>query len=229
MAFLLPIAFGLVILAAVAVQGSAVDAAEKIANGSELWPEYAYSGDDELFGGDSAEVFPDTVVGPLEPERVSAAAPEFEGLYADGGRCWPAVWSASMTVGQAADSTTTYTGYVPSLTPPVGGLDDTGFTHHGVRSSVQNIFQQEFAESVYQFVLNTDVRLPSDLVLKVGSDRFFVDDSEALGADNSIRVWPLESGMGWTEGETKRVRLAESPFRLPQTDISNLESLGSTG
>ena len=120
------------------------------------------------FRGDSAEVFPDTVVGPLEPERVSEATPECEGLYADDGRCWPAVWSASMTVGQVTDSTTTYTGYVPSLTPPVGELDHTDFTHHGARYSVENLFQQEFAERVYQLVLNTDARLPNDLILKVG-------------------------------------------------------------
>lgn len=69
------------------------------------------------------------------------------------------VWSANMTVGQASDSTESYTGYLPGLSSPEGDLDVTEFTYKDVQYTILGIFQQEFGPTVKQLVFNADVPL----------------------------------------------------------------------
>ena len=91
-----------------------------------------------------------------------------------------AVWSATLTVGRASDSKTTYMGYFSSPEITGGALDVNTFIDDGVGYRIiYLVFQQTC--SVQQLVLNTDKTLPNGLILQAGDDPFPVADSDALG------------------------------------------------
>ena len=117
------------------------------------------------------------------------------------------VWSATLTVGMATDETTTYLGYAPGLEPPSGNLDDTAFTDRGEGYEIENLFHQEFNGTFRQLVLDTNVRLPNDLVFEVDAERFALSDAAALGSNGSIQAWWLDSGIAWDDGDTMTVKL----------------------
>ena len=123
------------------------------------------------------------------------------------------VWSAWLTIGSESDSNTTYWGYIPSLEPNVGELDDTEFDFDGVAYTVLNLFFQQTG-SVQQLVLEADLPLPGGLVFAAGTDRFAISDSDALGSGGNIHVWRQDSSLGWAEGQTFEVALLlESSFQ----------------
>ena len=118
-----------------------------------------------------------------------------------------AVWLARMTVGYASDSNTTYWGYMPGQSSTPGALDSDWFQYEGQTFVIQNLFLQQVRGGITQLVLNTDQRLPDELVFQAGVEEFRVRDALALGANNNIHAWRLESGLGWNEGETFQVGL----------------------
>lgn len=118
------------------------------------------------------------------------------------------VWFADMVVGEASDSTRTYLGYMPSMSPPEGELDDIAFAYDGVEYTIDALFYQEIG-TVRQLVLSADRPLPDDLVLEFGGSKYPVADSMKLGADGNIHVWRLDSSLGWTEGLQLEVGLTQ--------------------
>ena len=117
------------------------------------------------------------------------------------------VWSATLTVGMATDGTTTYLGYGPGLDPPTGNLDDITFTDRGEEYEIENLNHQDFNGTFQQLVLDTNVRLPNDLVFEADGERFALSDAKRLGLNGSIQAWQLDSGMGWDDGDTMTVKL----------------------
>ena len=158
----------------------------------------------------------------MEPESAFSEGPGYEGLYVHEEGCILPVWQATLTVGEASDSINTYRGYVPSLSPPVGDLGDTVFAYGGVEYTVENLFYQQFADSVRQLVLNTGTRLPARLALTVGMDQFLVSHSTLLGPNQNIHVWRLDSDICWEEGQEMVVSLTETQLRLPESQDSKL-------
>ena len=122
-------------------------------------------------------------------------------IYAESRGGMKVVWSATLTVGMATDGTTTYLGYGPGLEPPLGNLNDTTFTDRGEGYDIENLFHQEFNGTFQQLVLDTNVRLPNDLVFEADGERFDLSDAAALGLNGSIQAWRLDSGMGWDDGD----------------------------
>ena len=121
----------------------------------------------------------------------------------------PTVWFADLVVGEASDSTRIYQGYMPSMSPPEGELDDTAFTYDGVEYTIVALFYQETG-TVRQLVLSADRPLPDDLVLEFGGNKYPVADSLKLGAGGNIHVWRLDSSLGWTEGLQLEVGLTQA-------------------
>ena len=117
------------------------------------------------------------------------------------------VWSATLTVGMATDGTTTYLGYGLGLDPPIGNLDDITLTDRGEEYEIENLYHQDFNGTFQQLVLDTNVRLPNDLVFEADGERFALSDAKRLGLNGSIQAWQLDSGMGWDEGDTMTVKL----------------------
>ena len=117
------------------------------------------------------------------------------------------VWSATLTVGMATDGTTTYLGYGPGLDPPIGNLDDITLTDRGEEYEIENLYHQDFNGTFQQLVLDTNVRLPNDLVFEADGERFALSDAKRLGLNGSIQAWQLDSGMGWDDGDTMTVKL----------------------
>ena len=111
------------------------------------------------------------------------------------------VWSANMTVGRASDSTQSYTGYLPDLSPSEGDLDVTEFTDNDVQYTILGIFQQEFGESVKQLVFSADVPLDDGLYFKAGDDVFPLLRAADLGSGRNIHAWRLKETLGWSEGD----------------------------
>ena len=116
------------------------------------------------------------------------------------------VWSALLTVGMATDGRTTIHGYVPGGSEPIGDLDDTAFSDRGVDYAILTLIHQQTG-SVNQVVLEVDAGLPDDLIFEVDGERFAVSDSLALGLHENIHVWRLDSGIGWSEGDSMAVKL----------------------
>ena len=117
------------------------------------------------------------------------------------------VWSATLTVGEASQDETTILGYVPGRNVDIGDLDDTEFSDRGVEYAIENLFHQEFNGTFRQLVLDTNVRLPDDLVFEVDAERFALSDAAALGLNGSIQAWRLDSSMSWDDGDTMTVKL----------------------
>ena len=116
------------------------------------------------------------------------------------------VWTANLVVGEASNSSTTYLGYLPSMSPPEGQLDITTFTYDGVEYSIRSLFYQEVGQA-RQLVLSTDQQLPDELVLEIGGMEYPVADSLKMGTDGNIHGWRLESDLGWTEDQRLEVSL----------------------
>ena len=116
------------------------------------------------------------------------------------------VWTADLVVGEASDSTRTYLGYMPSMSPPEGELSSNTFTHDGVEYTILAIFYQEIG-TVRQLVLNTDRQLPDELALEFSGNKYPVADSLKLGTDGNIHAWRLDSDLGWAEGQQLEVGL----------------------
>ena len=55
---------------------------------------------------------------------------------------------------------------MPGLSPQVGHLDDTEFTYGRIGYRVEDLFCQQFGDSIYQSVLNID----GPFAKQVGSD-----------------------------------------------------------
>ena len=117
------------------------------------------------------------------------------------------IWSATLTVGGASDSTVTYLGYAPPLAPDGGGLDSTEFTYKGVEYHLEALFYQEHISGVRQLVFDAGAPLPENLVLQVDHRQFFVSDSLKLGSDGDIHAWRLSRSLNWTAGDTVGLKL----------------------
>ena len=89
---------------------------------------------------------------------------------------------------------------------PIGDLDDTAFSDRGVDYAILTLIHQQTG-SVNQVVLEVDAGLPDDLIFEVDGERFAVSDSLALGLHENIHVWRLDSGIGWSEGDSMAVKL----------------------
>ena len=116
------------------------------------------------------------------------------------------VWSATLTVGEASQDETTILGYVPGRNVDIGDLDDTEFSDRGADYAILTLIHQQTG-SVNQVVLEVDAGLPDDLIYEVDGERFAVSDSLALGLHENIHVWRLDSGIGWSDGDTMTVKL----------------------
>ena len=112
------------------------------------------------------------------------------------------IWSATITVGGASDSTVTYLGYAPPLAPDGGDVDSTEFTYKGVEYHLEALFYQEHIGGVRQLVFDAGAPLPDNLVLQVDHRQFFVSDSLKLGANGDIHAWRLSRTLNWTAGQT---------------------------
>ena len=125
--------------------------------------------------------------------------------------CGPSwVWSATMTVGEASDSSTSYLGYSPSLGADGGGLDDTDFSYDGVDYIIESLYYLEHDSGVMQLVFYAAAPLPDELVLQAGHQQFFVSDSLKLGANGDIHAWRLDRPLNWTEGQTVELQIRET-------------------
>ena len=129
-----------------------------------------------------------------------------EPIYAESRGRMMVVWSALLTVGMATDGRTTIHGYVPGGSEPIGDLDDTAFSDRGVDYAILTLIHQQTG-SVNQVVLEVDAGLPDDLIFEVDGERFAVSDSLALGLHENIHVWRLDSGIGWSDGDSMAVKL----------------------
>ena len=116
------------------------------------------------------------------------------------------VWSATLTVGEVSDSTRVVKGFGSRMDPVLGGLSEVRFSDRGAEYTVETLVHQQVG-SVHQLVLEVDAQLPDDMVFKVGDERFNVSDATILGMNEDIHAWWLESGMGWSEGDTVAVEL----------------------
>ena len=117
------------------------------------------------------------------------------------------VWTATMTVGVASDSTITYKGYAPPLAPDGGDLDDTEFSHKGIDYRVEAVFYQEVIGGIRQLVFTAGSPLSDELVLQAGHRQFFVSDSLKLGSNGDIHAWRLNRPLIWAQGQTVELQL----------------------
>lgn len=115
------------------------------------------------------------------------------------------IWSAALTVGEASDGDTTYKGYASNMSPVLGSLE-VKFLDRGAEYTIETLVHQQVG-SFNQLELEANVRLPDDLVLKIGDRYFLLRDSKTLGLDGDMYTWSLDSGLGWEEGDTMRVKL----------------------
>ena len=130
------------------------------------------------------------------------------------------VWSATLTVGMAADSTTTYLGYSSDPTLESGGLDVETFEHEGVTYTVEDLFIQQVG-SFRQLVLYAGNPLPEYMIFTAGDEEFDVADSNLLGLHQNIHAWRLDSDLGWEEGQTVEVSLlCEKEFMTQELEPS---------
>ena len=119
------------------------------------------------------------------------------------------VWEANLTVGVASDSTITYLGYAPPLSPDGGDLDVTTFSHDGVDYTVRGIYLQESIGGFRQLIFDGGARLPEDLFLEVGDDQFLVSESNLYGLNQNFHGWVMDESLGWTEGQVIEVALMQ--------------------
>ena len=115
------------------------------------------------------------------------------------------LWSTDITVGTAANSDDPIqvcTGYFPPGDEYQGELNDSAFTVDGLDRNVNAIFEQQFGDSFRQLVFEAGERLPDNLILQVGDNRFRVSGSGKLGIRGNIHAWTLEESLGWDEGAT---------------------------
>ena len=117
-----------------------------------------------------------------------------------------AVWSATLTVGEASQDETTILGYIPGRNVDIGDLDDTEFSDRGVEYAIDSLVHKEVG-SINQLVLETSTGLPDDLIFEVDGERYAISDADALGLHKDIHVWWFDSGLGWSDGETMTVKL----------------------
>ena len=96
---------------------------------------------------------------------------------------------------------------MPGQSSTPGALDSDWFQYEGQTFVIQNLVLQQMRGGITQLVLNTDQRLPDELVFQAVDEEFRVSDALALGANNNIHACRLESGLGWNEGETFQVGL----------------------
>ena len=96
---------------------------------------------------------------------------------------------------------------MPGQSSTPGALDSDWFQYEGQTFVIQNLVLQQMRGGITQLVLNTDRRLPDELVFQAGDEEFRVSDALALGANNNIPAWRLDSRLGWNEGETFQVGL----------------------
>ena len=164
---------------------------------------------------------------------VSPAAPIFPGNFDDMGFFPPVppvparevyVWSACLTVGESADSTTTFLGYLSEPSPADGSLSPATFTHGDVEYTVGNLYYREGGEEGRQLLLQSDMPFPHELTLYLGNAEFPFSDSETFESGGNSLVWQLDEGLGWTDGQGVLVTLLEthgSPMdsgETPSTD-----------
>ena len=87
---------------------------------------------------------------------------------------------------------------------------------------MEDLFCQQFGDSIYQFVLNTDARLPNKLTLTVGLEQSLVSHSGTLGANQNIHLWRLDLDIGWKEGQKMPLTLTETQLLLLEIQASSL-------
>ena len=152
--------------------------------------------------------------------QANSRTEDVEGPLPDCEAGFEAVWQANLTAGHASDVMTNFQGYMSGRLNPIGALDLDSFFYDGQLFVIENLIFQQMLEGTSQLVLNTNQRLPSDLVFQENGWEFPIDDSMILGANNNIHVWKTKTPLDWSEGETFKVTLwrilDSSPQELPQ-------------
>ena len=138
--------------------------------------------------------------------KMEQAEADGDGIHAAGQALTLTVWSATLTVGEESQNGTTVWGYVPGNNVEIGDLDDTDFSDRGVDYAIDSLAYKEVG-IVKQLVLETDPGLPNDLIFEADGERYALSDADALGLNEDIHVWWLDTGLGWEDGDTMTVKL----------------------
>ncbi len=116
----------------------------------------------------------------------------------------PAVWSATMTVGESGD----YEGYVISgsklLPDGAGSLDTVSFTMGGTEYTVAEVLLNPAFGRLYFRVSETLPNDGSGMTLNVGDQGFSLGDASDRG--NGLYSW-MPFAPGWSAGDTVAVSL----------------------
>ena len=116
----------------------------------------------------------------------------------------PAVWSATMTVGESGD----YEGYVVSgsilLPDGTGSISDTMFPLEGTEYTVEEVLLNPAFGRLYLRVSEDLPNGGSGMTLNVGDRGFSLGDASDHG--NSLYSW-MPFAPGWSAGDTVAVSL----------------------
>ena len=139
--------------------------------------------------------------------RTNLAAEDSEIVLPDCEAGYEAVWQAHLTVGYASNINTTILGYMPGESSSPWALDVNSFSYDGMSYVVQNLVLQQVRGGISQLVLNTDQRLPDDLIFQERSAEYRIRDSFVFGANCNTHAWRMDIPLDWTEGEAIQVSL----------------------
>ena len=126
------------------------------------------------------------------------------------------VWAACLTVEEHSDSSETYLGYMPGLSPSKGALYSPRFTYRDMDYRIRNLYHHEADTGDRQLVLESNIPLPDKLTLYLGKDEFPLSTSEPFGKGPNVRVWRLDDSLDWTQDQAVLVLLRES-YGLPMS------------
>ncbi len=122
------------------------------------------------------------------------------------------VWTATLTVGEAAGEESDALGYQSGWSEAFGGLDSTTFADMGTKYSVGRLVQRPVGNGHFLLDVETGRPLDPNMEFEVDGERYAVLDSGPVENREGTHRWLLDSSMGWSEGDTMTVKVLRFEF-----------------
>ena len=168
----------------------------------------------------------DTVQVELQRPRRYGPCSASEARDASAGIRLREVWSATLTVGEAAGEDSGVKGYGSAGSEEFGALDDTTFTDMGTEYTVDRLVHKPVGSDHFLLYLEPGRALDPNMVFEVDGERYAVLDSSPQRNDETTHGWLLDSSLGWSEGETMTVKILRFELYARGNDARALAHAG---
>ena len=136
------------------------------------------------------------------------------------------VWSATLTVGEAAGEDSGVQGYGSAGSEAFGALDDTTFTDGGTEYSVGRLVHKVVGGKHFLLYLEPGHTLDPNMVFEVDGERYAVLDSSPQRGDETTHGWLLDSSLEWKEGDTMTVKVLRIELYVRGSEAQALAHAG---